>query len=81
MWNICGAQKARRKRDWIEVEIGIPESWWREDGETSYKRYLAGAIEEGLRSMIDILQRKDHTVDSNALLRDWERIKADFLTD
>jgi hypothetical protein len=27
MWSICGAQKAKRKRDWIEVEIGIPERW------------------------------------------------------
>ena len=25
MWSICAAQKAKRKRDWIEVEIGIPE--------------------------------------------------------
>lgn len=29
IWNIYGAQKARRKRDWIEVEIGIPETWRR----------------------------------------------------
>jgi len=25
MSSICGAQKAKRKRDWVEVEIGVPE--------------------------------------------------------
>jgi hypothetical protein len=25
MWQIRGAQKARPKQDWIEVEIGVPE--------------------------------------------------------
>jgi hypothetical protein len=27
LWNIEGPQKAKRKRDWVEVEIGVPESW------------------------------------------------------
>lgn len=30
-WNILGAQPAKRKKDWVEVEIGVPEKWWREE--------------------------------------------------
>lgn len=30
IWNIEGAQKAKRKSDWLEVEIGVPEGWWRQ---------------------------------------------------
>jgi len=42
MWQIRGAQKARRKRDWIEVEIGIPEEWWREANSDRYKEASGG---------------------------------------
>jgi hypothetical protein len=81
MWNIVGAQKAKRKRDWVEVEIGILENWWRRDQGTLYKWHLAGAIEDGLRSMIDLLKRNRHEIDDRTLLQDWERIKARFLAD
>jgi hypothetical protein len=79
-WNIHGAQKAKRKRDWVEVEIGIPEHWWREDQGRNYKRYLAREIEKGLHSMVELLQRNQHSINSEALLADWEKIKNDYLT-
>jgi hypothetical protein len=80
MWDICGAQKAKRKRDWIEVEIGVPESWWQDEGGKAYKRHLAAAIEEGLHSMIEVLQGTKVDVKADALLSDWEQIKAAFLS-
>ena len=79
VFKICGAQKARRKRDWIEVEIGVPESWWRQHQGESYKSRLAEEIAKGLRSMIELLQRNRHDVRARALLDDWEEIKRDFL--
>src|SRR5438128_576306 len=40
-WGIQGAQKAKRKKDWLEVEIGIPESYWQTNSGKNYKKYLA----------------------------------------
>src|SRR5215470_4633451 len=28
MWKIRGVQRAKLKKNWIEVEIGVPEDWW-----------------------------------------------------
>ncbi|HEY4355198.1 MAG TPA: ankyrin repeat domain-containing protein [Acidobacteriaceae bacterium] len=75
---IVGAQPAQRKGDWIEVKIGIPESWWGE-GELSYKERLTNAIEEGLHSMIALLKRNKHPIEAELLLSDWETRKKLFL--
>jgi hypothetical protein len=80
MWQIRGAQKARQKRDWIEVEIGIPEEWWRQANSDGYKRRLVEEVEAGLRSMIDVLQAKKRRIDGQALLNDWNRVKASYLS-
>jgi len=79
LWGSVGARAAKRKRDWVEVEIGVPEAWWREDHGKKYKVYLTAEIEKGLRSMIDLLQRNQHAVDAEALLTDWESIKRGYL--
>jgi hypothetical protein len=79
-WNIQGAQKAKRKRDWVEVEIGIPKSWWQENQGRNYKRYLAAEIEKGLHSMIELLRRTGREVKAEALLADWEKIKTNYLS-
>lgn len=76
-WNIVGAQKAKRKRDWVEVEIGVPESWWRNG--RSYKELLAEEIEKALHSMIELLQRNKRDVKAEALLKDWLKIKKVYL--
>jgi hypothetical protein len=60
MWSIVGVQKAKKKRDWIEVEIGIPEAWWKE-GPTGYAIHLVEEIEKGLVSMVQLLQKKNRT--------------------
>jgi len=79
LWKIQGAQKAERKKDWLEVEIGVPQSWWQKGQVEGYRKNLTKAIEEGLHSMVELLQRKRQEVDADALLRDWEKIKYDFL--
>jgi len=78
MWGIVGAQKAKRKRDWVEVEIGIPEAWWKE-GPTGYAMHLVEEIENGLVSMIQLLQKKNRTIDAADLLADWKKIKLRYL--
>ena len=75
---MVGAQKAKRKTDWVEVEIGIPESWWREHSGEMYRFRLAEAIEEGLKSVIALLQRNHHDIDAEALLRDWQQVRQQF---
>lgn len=80
-WDILGAQPAKRKRDWIEVEIGVPERWWREAQGRNYRIYLTAEIENGLHSMIELLQRNKHTIKAEALLSDWRRIKSNYLQD
>ena len=69
-WNIHGAQKAKRKKDWIEVEIGVPRSCWQTDQGRGYKQYLASVLEQ---TRLDIK--------SDTLLADWERIKREYLSD
>ena len=76
-WNICGAQPAKHKPDWVEVEVGIPENWWR-DSDT-YKHRLAGEIEKGFLAMIDLLRRNRRDIKAEALLRDWKQIKSTYL--
>jgi hypothetical protein len=78
-WNIEGTQKAKRKRDWIEVEIGVPESWWRQNEGRDHKMLLAGAIEAGLLSMIELLRRNHHAVRAEALVSDRQKIKSEYL--
>lgn len=79
-WQIRGAQKAKRKRDWIEVEIGIPEEWWQEAIGNGYRQHLAEEVEAGFRSMIEVLQAKKQRIDGQTLLHDWNRIKASYLS-
>jgi hypothetical protein len=78
-WGILGAQKAKRKRDWIEVEIGIPETWWRLAHTDQFKHRLAEEIEKGFLSMIDVLCKKQRDIKAEALLNDWSNIKSIFL--
>lgn len=79
LFKIRGAQKAKLKKGWVEVEIGVPQSWWHNDDVEGYKKQLAQALEEGLHSMIELLQKKSLDIDGDALLCDWERIKQGFL--
>lgn len=79
MWNIYGAQKAKRKRDWVEVEIGIPATWWRLAHTDKFKKRLAEEVEKGFISMIDILRRNQRDIKAEALLKDWSQIKSKFL--
>ena len=79
IFGIVGAQPAKRKRDWLEVEIGVPESWWREDQGNNYKTQMAAEIGKGLHSMIDLLQRNQHPIKAEALIADWEKIKKVWL--
>lgn len=78
-WNIRGAQIAKRKKDWIEVEIAVPEEWWREDHGKNFKKHLTSEIENGLHSMIEVLQKSRRSINSERLLADWERIKNQYL--
>ena len=79
MWNIHGAQKAKRKRDWIEVEIGVPETWWRLAHTDQYKKRIAEEIEKGFNSMIEVLRKNRRDIKAEALLHDWSQIRAKFL--
>lgn len=79
IFNIDGAQKAKRKKDWVEVEIGVPEIWWKPDQRASYKKHLLEEIEKGLHSMIELLQRNRHDINATALLADWGNIKSELL--
>lgn len=76
--NLLGLQKPRRSGTWLMVKIGVPESWWRRD-ERTYKAYLADSIEEGLKSMIALLQRNKHEVNAAQMLTDWAHVKREFL--
>ena len=76
---IVGAQKAKRKRDWIEVEAGIPKPWWLERRMTPTKNDPADEVEAGFRSVIELLQRNKRSINAQALLDDWGRIKAAYL--
>jgi hypothetical protein len=80
-WSICGAQRAKGKKDWIEVEIGVPRSSWEADDGRKYKEYLASEVEKGLCSMIAVLERSGLDIKSDSLLADWERIKRKYLSD
>jgi hypothetical protein len=75
---ILGVQKARRSGDCLQVKIGVPEAWWRPNLAT-HKMLLANAVEEGLYSMIGLLQRNRHDVKAESLLADWKKVKAQYL--
>jgi len=80
-WKIVGPQQAKRKRDWVEVEIGVPQSWWLDGGVDGYKRRLAASVETGLHSMIELLKRNRYEIAEQALLADWFKVKEQFLGD
>jgi hypothetical protein len=80
LFKIRGPQKAKLKKGWVEVEIGVPQSWWYNDDVEGYKKHLSQAIEEGLHSMVEVLQTKSEDIDADALFRDWAKIKEDLLS-
>lgn len=57
----------------------MPEGWWRDCGVENYKRQLAEAIENGFQSMVELLKRNKYEVDAIALLRDWGKVRRDFM--
>ena len=63
----------------IEVEIGIPETWWRLAHTDQFKKRLAEEVEKGLVSMIGVLRKNRRDIKAETLLRDWSRIKSKFL--
>jgi len=79
LWNMIGAQAAKRKRNWVEVEIVVPESWWKEAQGELYKFHLVEEIEKGLHSMVELLKRNKHEIRAEALLSDWARLKAEYI--
>jgi len=79
LWNILGAQPPKQKKDWIEVEIGVPQDWWRDD--KAYKKHLVREVEKGLYDIILLLQGKKRAIRADALLKDWDKIKTSFLQD
>jgi hypothetical protein len=80
MWGIYGAQQAKRKHDWIEVELGIPKERWAEATTGKYKPWLAGEIEKGFVSIINVLRAKKRDIKAEKLLADWNKIKSEFLS-
>jgi len=78
-WGILGAQKAKPKRDCVEVEIGIPGTWWRLAHTDQFKQRLAEEVEKGFISMIDLLRKNRRDIKAAALLSDWSKIKSRFL--
>jgi hypothetical protein len=80
LWKIKGPQKAKLKKGWVELEIGVPQSRWQNDSVERYKKHLAQAIEEALHSMIELLKKKHQEVDAETLLADWKKIRDDFLS-
>ncbi len=79
IFGIVGAQPAKRKRNWIEVEIGIPEEWYLVNDGRNYKRHLVEELEKGLHSMIAFLKRKNRQINDEALLDDWLLVKHEYL--
>ena len=77
-WNILGAQKAKRKKNWIEVEIGVPKSAWQNQSD-NYKNYLAAEVEKGLHYMVELLKQKKCDINDEALFADWKKIKNKYL--
>lgn len=62
-----------------EVEIGIPETWWRLAHTDQFKKRLADEVEKGFISMIDLLRRNRRDIKAETLLKDWSKIKSKFL--
>jgi hypothetical protein len=77
-WKIFGAQEPKKKKDWIEVEIGIPQDWWKE-GRRAYRQHLAEEVERALSSMVKLLQKDGNCIIADNILADWQRIKTDYL--
>lgn len=78
MWRVFGAQEAKKKTNWVEVEIGIPQDWWKE-GYLPFKQHLAEEIERGLSEMVKVLERHGGSVNKSALLSDWQKLKKKYL--
>ena len=79
LWQIVGSQPAKLKRGCVEVEIGIPEAWWR-GARSSYKQRLAGEVEKGFNSIIELLRGKGREIKAEQLLNDWASIKLRYLS-
>jgi len=80
----CGRFEARRKPDENEIGLKWRLAYLRNGGgkpiAIDTKKRLAEEVEVGLRSMIDVLQAKKRRIDGQALLNDWNRIKASYLS-
>ena len=79
LWQIVGAQPAKLKRGYVEVEVGIPEAWWRESTSGTYRNRLAAEVETGFRSIVALMRDKKRQISAERLLSDWAAVKQRFL--
>lgn len=80
-WNFEGCQKLRRsKKDrYITIDIGVPRQRW--DGVSSDKirEYFSKNVELALAMCIEKLKKDKANIDGDALLRDYQKVKEQYL--
>ena len=81
-WEQEGCDRMRRsKRDrYITIDIYVPRHRWQGVKGMEIRAYLAGCVEDAFQRMIAKLKKDKVAVDGDALLRDFARVKEQYLS-
>ena len=80
-WNFEGCEElaVNRRERYITVDIGVPESRWKNQAGESIAKYLLDCVAEGLRLMVETLQKVKLDIQADKLFVDFEIVRKEYL--
>ncbi|MDX1965267.1 MAG: hypothetical protein SFX18_19130 [Pirellulales bacterium] len=80
-WNFEGCDRLRinHRCRYITIDIGVPESRWRNSDPTSIANYLVDCVAEGLKMMVAKLIKSKIEVAEAQLFADFETVRNEYL--
>lgn len=76
----CNRLRRSMKREYITVDLCVPESRWRGVPPQQLRQFLLELVEQGLQKCVERLNRDKVDVDGEALFSDVSRVRQEFLS-
>jgi len=81
-WNFEGCDKLRinRRGRYITIDIGVPESRWRNNDANNIANYLVDCVAQGLKLMIAKLKKSKIDIRDHDLFADFNTVREKYLS-
>jgi hypothetical protein len=75
----CERMRRSRKGRYVTIDIGVPESRWKDQPAAALRTYLMDCVRDALRQIVAKLKKDKTDVDEGALFADVDRVAAAYL--